>query len=265
MIIGFVGTGTITAALVRGMHEGPGQPPEVILSPRSVAVAERLARAYAGVSIASDNQAVVDAADLVVLAVRPQVAAEIVAELQFRPGQKVVSLIATFSHKRLRQLVGDTMLVRAIPLPFAERRMSATAIFPSDPEVSALFARVGQSVEVEDECQFDALLAASALMGTYFGTLETVAGWLQGRGVAPTVARAYLDALHQGLAQTLLASGDRDLASLRHEFSTRGGINEQLFREYEMAGGTKALLAALESVRERIEGGLERPDRSMRE
>ena len=102
---GFIGTGTITEAIVTGMLAGEGPAPEIIVSPRSAATAARLAALSSTVLVARDNQHVVDAAEMVFLAVRPNVAEDVVRALRFRAGQRIVSLVATLDHATLRSWI----------------------------------------------------------------------------------------------------------------------------------------------------------------
>ncbi|MBB3393783.1 pyrroline-5-carboxylate reductase [Rhizobium sp. BK060] len=72
--IGFIGTGAIADAMVRGLLTKPAVVSQVTISPRNAEIAQRLAADFAEITVAADNQAVIDASDMVVLAVRPQIA-----------------------------------------------------------------------------------------------------------------------------------------------------------------------------------------------
>lgn len=117
-VTGFVGTGAITDAMVRGLLASPPLAPEIVVSPRNAGIAERLKRDFSVVRIASDNQAVVDACDTVFLAVRPQIAEEVITTLRFRPEATVISVIATLDRPMLLRWIGaEVVLVQAIPYP----------------------------------------------------------------------------------------------------------------------------------------------------
>lgn len=89
--------------------------------------------------------------------------------MAFREGQDLVSLIGTFTNTRLAALVGPApKLSRAIPLPFVERGIGATPIYPPTSMAKNIFDRLGGSILISDEVQLDQLLAASATMGTFF-------------------------------------------------------------------------------------------------
>jgi len=239
--LGFIGTGTITQAIVDGLLADGRTTPAVVVSPRSASRAADLAARYPNVRIAGDNQAVVDAAEMVVLAIRPQVAEAVVRALRFRDGQRVLSLIAAVDGERLATWIdADVPIVRAVPLPFVARRHGVTSIFPPDASTRALFEPLGTVVESPTVEAFELLCAASALMGTYFGILERAVDWLSGQGIAEADARAYLVALFSSLGRTAQDAPQTPLADLRHEFSTRGGLNEQMFSIFEALDGVLA-------------------------
>jgi pyrroline-5-carboxylate reductase len=97
MKLGFIGTGEITSSIVTGLCSSVTMPHSIRLSPRNAAIAKKLANRFNGVSISSCNQDVLDHCDTIVIAVRPQVARDVLSELHFRPDHQVVSLAAALS------------------------------------------------------------------------------------------------------------------------------------------------------------------------
>ena len=67
---GVLGVGSIARAIVIGLCDGISDPPRIVLSPRGAAVSAELAGRYPSVSVAADNQAVVDGADVVLVCLR---------------------------------------------------------------------------------------------------------------------------------------------------------------------------------------------------
>lgn len=256
MIYGFIGTGTISAAMIEGMMSSSLEVTKILVSPRNAEVAVDLALRFSKVEIASDNQKVADAAEVLVLAVRPQVVDEVLSSLRIPPGRTVISVIAATSHERVAELIGypEQEIIRAIPLPFVASRDGVTAVFPSREKASSLFSAIGEAVECESQKEFDLLAVASATMGSYYGIMEQVAGWLVAKGMAEEKARSYLTPLFSSLAHVAEKSRDRTYANLRCEFSTRGGLNEQVFQDFLGNGGSDALLSALNKVLRRAEG-----------
>jgi pyrroline-5-carboxylate reductase len=247
--LGFVGTGTIAAAIVEGLRAA-GMDTPILLSPRNAEAAARLAARHAHVRVAETNQAVLDGSAMVVLAVRPQIADAVLPALRFRPDHHVLSVIATMSLDSLRTMTAPAgRVTRAVPLPAVAMRRGPTAIFPDDAPVRALFDRLGSAIVLEKEAEFDLFSAATATMASYFAFAGTIARWMERGGVDPGKARAFTGQMLEGLAGT---GPGRDFAALADEHQTRGGLNEQVVRQIAPDGFFPALDAALDDVLARV-------------
>lgn len=251
--LGFIGTGTITAAIVRGLKGSNLAAWPIILSPRSTALSAELAAGLAGVAVASDNQQVVDQSDVVFLAIRPQEAEAVIRPLRFRPNQRIISLVAALDIDTIKQWTGVISVTRAIPLTFVEQRVGVTPIMPPDATTAEIFRALGGSIEVPDRNAFDGYAAASALMGTYFGFIEAAQDWLVANGLKESDAGLYLRNLFGSLGD-VLRQKPLSLGELREAHSTRGGLNEHVFLRFIEAGGGSALGDGLTSVLARIQG-----------
>ena len=138
MRIGFLGTGAITEAVVTGLATAP-EPPDIVVSPRTIARSRALAQRFGNVAVAADNQAVLDRADIAVLALRPQDIVTALKPLCFRGDHIVVSFVALLPLESLRRLVEPAdQLCRAIPLPCAAKRVGPLALWPTLPQAADL-------------------------------------------------------------------------------------------------------------------------------
>lgn len=254
MAIGFIGTGAITDAMVRGLLRPPRIVTEIVVSPRNREVASKLAHDFQEVRIARDNQEVIDACETVVLAVRPQIAEDVIKALRFREAQTVVSAIATMDRPRLSRWIGaDVTLVQAVPLPAVAHRGGVTAIYPQNEQMAAMFGALGTAISCNTKTEYDALAAASALMATYFGVLDVAASWMVGKGLPAELARGYLTPLFSDLTEVARSAGPKVAYSeLTSEFCTKGGLNEQVLNDFRTYDGPAALTRALDNVFSRI-------------
>ncbi len=260
--IGFVGVGTIAEALIIGMCAGGEHRADILLSPRSAEIAERLSRQYDFIRMAADNQSVVDGSDIVFLAVRPQVADEVLSPLVFRADQRIVSLIATYDVARLQPLVAPAITIaRAIPLPPVAQRKAAMTLYPPLPEIAALLDGLGQLVQLDREDDIDACVAVTALMGSYFGMLDGITRWLSQRGIASEQAQSYVGAIYHALGIAAEAQAADGFDRLSVEYSTRGGLNEQAWRELRAAGLNDMFSEALDLIHDRVRGRATLEDR----
>jgi pyrroline-5-carboxylate reductase len=252
--LGFVGTGTITKAVVTGLRTS-GHSCDIVVSPRNADVADALARTFDRISVAGTNQAVIDASDVVFLAVRPQIAARVLAELQFHQRQHVISLIATYSRQQIGSMLrGAGKVVCAVPQPTVAMMDGPTVIFPRDPIAASLFGRLGHVVETDSEDAFHALFAATAAMASYFHWLDASSSWLESKGLAAAQARQYVAAMFHGLGGVPLQS-DLPFKDLAGEFKTRGGLNEQLADKLTDSGVFEAYRGGLDAILDRVARG----------
>jgi len=255
MILGFIGTGVITEAIVRGLIKSDYPVEQIFVSTRSAAVSSALAALSPKVCVCDNNQAIADGSDILFLAVLPQDAQSVISALSVRTGTQIVSLIATVSIDNIRAWSGsDGPIFRAIPLPSVAELTGVSVIFPPSSQIEAMFNALGRAVCVTSIEEFDAYAVASAMMGLYFGLSETVTQWLCDQGNDYPDARAYMAGTFQALANTATASTGESFDTLRVRHSTPGGLNEQMFAVFDAKGGTSAVESACASVATRIKG-----------
>lgn len=252
LVIGFIGTGNIASALVEGFATLDA-PPAILVSPRNREKSAALAARFAPVTVAADNQAVVDGADTLFLSVRPQAAAAVLDGLRFRPQQRIVSLVATLSLSNLTPLVAPaTGIVRAVPLPPAARQLGAIPYCPELDFAGPLLGRIGTPLSLETERQLDVLWTVTAMIAPFYALMETVGDWAAKEGVAPATAADYTAAMFHALS-VLALEGDADrFARLAEEAATPGGLNEQAVGMLREAGAYAAFGKALDAVLKRF-------------
>ena len=181
---GVLGVGSIARAIVIGLCDGIADPPRIVLSPRGAAVSAELAGRYPTVSVAADNQAVVDGSDVVLVCLRKADAA-LLGDLTWRPEQVVVSAVAGVGVAQLTEWVAPaTRVCRSVPMPPVADRAGLTAVHPPLAEARTLFDRLGSTLEVEDVVAYEALSATSATLAGFFEYLRTQTDWLEARGIA---------------------------------------------------------------------------------
>jgi pyrroline-5-carboxylate reductase len=254
MRIGFLGSGAITKAVVTGMTDFDVPFEAIALSPRNAEIAAKLASRDARVRVCASNQDVLESSDVICLAVVPTIAADILSALRFDARHRVISFIAGESIETIRKLThGAGKVVRAIPLPSIAVGKCSTAICPTDDIARAIFAPLGEAVEVESEHEFDALSAVTATMASYYALLEEQASWLVKQGLDYNAARAFLSGYHVGLAHDT-TTGTQPFARMIGESITPGGLNDQLHRELSERGTFAHYSDALDRIMQRVQG-----------
>jgi pyrroline-5-carboxylate reductase len=249
---GILGVGAIATALVEGLCGGAADPPPVVLSPRNAERATNLAARMPSVRVATDNQAMLDESDVVIVCLLRTHAHDVLAELEFRVDHAVVSAVAGLPVTDLAELVAPASdIARSIPMPAVATRSSVTPVHPVTPAVTTLFDRLGGSLVVDDERAFESFSAASATVAAYFHYLGTIADWLAGPDIPAAEARRYVAETFAALSDEL-GSPERDFAALARAHMTPGGLNEQFARHLDEASVFDEVRAGLDAVIERI-------------
>ncbi|MEQ9346870.1 MAG: pyrroline-5-carboxylate reductase [Thalassospira sp.] len=253
MKLGFIGTGSISDAVIRGLLTSDYPVDQVIVSRRGERFSTKLAADFDKVRIEDDNQAILDQADMIFLAVLPQIAKDVLSGLSVPKGKKLVSLIATIPIDDMKAWLNtDAQFDRAIPLPPVEHHSCVTAVYPGSPDVMALFDKLGGAVAADTIDAFDGYGTGSALMATYFTLLESAAQWMVAHGSDYGDARRYLAALFSGLAENTNKSPDQSFSDLYDGHITVGGLNEQVAQTFLREKGGAAIHTALDEVFARI-------------
>ena len=93
MKLGFIGTGKITSSVVTGLCRSKISYKKILLSPRNRNVAKKLKRKFKKISIAKNNQDLINSCNWIFLAVTPTVGQKIIKYLKFKSRQTIISFI----------------------------------------------------------------------------------------------------------------------------------------------------------------------------
>ncbi len=205
--VGIIGVGHLAGYLVEGLTRARPDL-EVVLSPRNVDCSARLATSY-GARVAGDNQAVCDAAEIVLVTTRPEDVEGACRTLTFRAGQTVVTTAAGVPLSVLASAVGPATAVRAMPLTCSAIGRSPTLLVPDDVAARDLFALLGSVLSVEDDAQFTPASAIGAYYGWIYALMDDVIAWCASAGVPPSTARNLVLETTRGAAEMALHHPDR--------------------------------------------------------
>ena len=256
--IAVLGAGKIGEALLAGLLAAGRSPDELLFTERHPARAAELTERHGVRGV--DLSTAAAGSEIVVVAVKPQDIAPVLAELApaLRPGTLVVSLCAGLPTALFeRSLPAGTPVVRVMPNTPMLVGEAMSAISPgthaTDDQLAAvekLLTSVGRVVRVP-ESQQDAVTALSGSGPAYFFFLVEAmidAGILLGlpRGVAADliVQSAF------GAARMLRESSDHPVL-LREAVTSPAGTTIAAIRELERHGVRAALIDAIEAARDR--------------
>jgi len=244
--LGFLGTGTISEAVVRGICSAATINATISVSPRNHERAQQLAADFKQVTVAENNQQVINDSDYVFIALRRQIVADELSKLDFSRTKAIISLVPTISRAQIAQYCRQSIenIYRAVPLPFIEKHQSTTPMFPNEPTLQSIFKQTGGVIIATDEKQFDLFMLGGSTMGIYFKFAGLCANWLNEQGLQAEQANLYISRLFLSLAQQSAAQTNPNFKSLQDEYSTKGGTNELIAKRFEDFGGNTALLKA---------------------
>jgi pyrroline-5-carboxylate reductase len=260
--IGFVGAGNMATALVRGLltsglvaadHLRASDPNPERLAP--------LAREH-GIVTEADNQAVGRWADLVVLAVKPQVVDPAITHLapSLAPDTLLISIAAGISTASLEARLPESVrVVRAMPNTPAIAQAGATAIAHGsrstleDIELArALFGAVGRVVAL-DEALMNAVTGLSGSGPAYVMlVIEALADGGVKVGLSRDAALLLATQTVLGSAKLLLESGEHP-ARLRDMVTSPGGTTIAGLHALESGGVRPAFIDAVERATARAQ------------
>ena len=253
MKLGFIGTGKITSSVVTGICRSKISFKKIILSPRNRNVAKRLKREFKRVSIANNNQEIVNSCNWIFLAITPTVGQKIIKNLKFKAGQTIVSFISTMTLPQLKKAIKvKATIVRAIPLPPISLKKGPVPMFPPNKKVKNFFNKLGTTIEISNEKLSKNFWTTSGMMAPFYELLSTMSNWLVKRGVKRDKAQKYITSLFVALSQDAVVNSNKDLKHLVKESQTPRGLNEQGVKELRKAGFYRATEKTLNSILKRL-------------
>jgi len=254
-----VGAGVMGETIIAGLVAGGWEPAQVVAVDRYRPRVDEVVAHHGITSATSIAEAVADA-EAVLLAVKPQDAPGVLAEIgpALRPGAVLVSICAGIPTASIESaLPAGTPVVRVMPNTPAKvgEGMSAVSGGSAATEAhlefaSSMMGSVGKVVTVPEKYQ-DAVTAVSGSGPAYvFYVVEAMvdAGVLLGlpRDVSTTLAVQTL----YGSAKLLATSGEHP-GRLREQVTSPGGTTAAALRELDAHGVKAAFTAAMEACRER--------------
>ena len=253
MNLGFIGTGKITSSVVTGICRSKISFKKIILSPRNRNVAKKLKRQFRKVSIAKNNQKVINSCNWVFLAVTPTVGQKIIKNLKFKSSQTIVSFISTMTLLQLKKAIKvKATISRAIPLPPISLRKGPVPLFPPNKKIKLFFDKLGTTVEINNEKLSKNFWSTSGMMAPFYELLNTISNWLVKRGVKRDKAQKYVTSLFLALSEDAVVNSNKNLKHLVKESQTPKGLNEQGVKELRKAGFYRSTEKTLNSILKRL-------------
>ena len=257
MKIAFIGGGNMGEAMLSAvLDRGLSTPGAISVSDTSQSRRRHLEQKY-GVAVMSSNRQAIDRGDIVVLAIKPQHLAGVMAELngQLRQKQLVLSIIAGARIDTLRRGLNHRCLVRVMPNTPAQIgegislwTTTAEVTGPQKEWASSILGAMGKEIYVGDEKYIDMATAVSGSGPAYFFLF-----------MESLVDAAVHIGLPRGMAQelvfeTMLGSGHfaqrsgKPLAELRRMVTSPGGTTAEALLQLEKGGFSELVKQAVRAA-----------------
>lgn len=240
--IATVGSGVMAEAMIAGLLRGNlVEPGRVVSSHPRAERRDHLAREYGIRAVAGNAEAIVGA-DVVVLAVKPQMLARVAREIgpHLRRGQLVLSVIAGATTAALTGLLGHDQVVRSMPNTPARLGRGVT-VWYATPETtveqraqaSTLLGALGMELEVDDEKLVAMATAVSGTGPTYvFLVMEALIDAAVHLGFPRHIAHDLVIETIEGSTLFAKQSGLHP-AELRNMVTSPGGTSAAALHELE--------------------------------
>lgn len=240
--ITFIGAGNMARSIIGGLTKQGYQPANLCASdpnPATLAVLQ----ADFGIRVIEDNAAAVVDAEVVVLAVKPQVMKDVCSALQPHLPTRalIISIAAGIGCASISRWLGaERHLVRCMPNTPALVQMGASGLFAAtgvtvEEKTIAenILAAVGTVAWVEDEDLLHAVTAVSGSGPAYFFLfLEAMEQAAVQQGLDPATARQLAVQTAAGTAR-LAQNSEVSLAELRRQVTSPGGTTEKAIAAFE--------------------------------
>lgn len=247
--IAFIGAGNMAASLIGGLRAQGMSAAQICASEPGVEQRARIAAEH-GIHVFASNEQAIVGADLIVLAVKPQIMKAVCLALapHLQPHQLIVSIAAGISCASLNHWLGPLPLVRCMPNTPALVGQGVSGLFAT-PQVSAaqreqaeqVLSAVGMVLWLDTEAQIDAVTAVSGSGPAYFFLLiEAMSAAGVKLGLTPETATQLSLQTALGAAR-MAVSSEVDAGELRRRVTSPNGTTEAAIRTFQ-TGGFEALV-----------------------
>ena len=260
--IAFIGAGNMATSLISGLIN-KGQNPATIWAADPSEICRTQAAAL-GINVSQDNKEITHHADIIVVAVKPQVLKQVVLplkEILEHTDKVVISIAAGIDLTSLQTWLGaGTAIVRCMPNTPSLLGLGATGLYANNNTTieqkelaRTILDAVGISLWVDSEADLDAVTAVSGSGPAYFFLLMEAmqdAGIKLGLNAQTSKLLTLKTAL--GAAQMALES-DVEVAELRRRVTSPAGTTEQAVTTFENGGLRELVEKAMNNCAQRAQ------------
>ncbi len=248
---GVIGAGHLASYTIAAMRAG-GFIGDIVLSPRGAARAATIASDH-NCQVVQSNQAVVELADFVLLAVRPVDWLDAVESVEWQARHILLSAVSGVTIKELQTAAGVNNVVRIMPSSFIEFGNPFIPAFPHNDGVTELFGAGCPIVSLDSEQQLDESMIMSCAYAWQFGLMQQMQDWFVARGWDSTTARDMVMRHWRGAVDTTIGCPQAGFSELLDDIATPGTYTRLGFDALREEGGLDALRVGLAQVSKQLQ------------
>lgn len=255
--ITFIGGGNMAQALIGGLISRGLPATRITVSDPVEEIRQLLLEK--DVHVTDNNVAAIKDADIVVLAVKPQVLGLVLKPLQgLFDGKLIISIVAGAEIKTISALTGNDRVVRVMPNTPALVQTGAHGMFAydvveaKDRELATqVLAATGLTIWVNSEAQVDAVTAVSGSGPAYFFyMMESMIRAGKNMGLDEKVATALTLQTALGAAQMAITSSNSP-SELRKNVTSPNGTTQAALEVFDRAQISQNIQTALAAAQKR--------------
>ncbi len=251
----FIGGGNMAHSLISGLVGSGLDPKYISVADPSQARLDKIAE-LSPINITTNNMKAADGADIVVLAVKPQVMSQVLPEIRdviVNGKPLVISIAAGITETSLRKALHQTTaIVRAMPNTPALVQSGATALYANEHvsnaqkvKAESIMRSVGIAIWLDHETMLDAVTAVSGSGPAYFFLLmELLDQAAQELGLPAAAARKLSLQTAYGAAYMALESAESP-AELRERVTSPGGTTAAALTELDKSDFSDIFIRAV--------------------
>ncbi len=261
--ITFIGAGNMTSSIISGLIKANYPSSLICASAPSPDNTTRLKDQFS-IKISNDNISSAKWADVIVLAVKPQIMAEVCQALNLAgihfENKLIISIAAGITVERLQSLLGDTTeIIRTMPNTPALVQKGMTGLFAStlvstDNKLFAeqLLLSVGKIIWVQTEAMINAIIAVSGSAPAYFFLfMEAMQEKALKMGFDEQQARLLVQQVALGSAEMVLQNPEKSIATLRQNVTSKGGATAVALHMFNELDLNNIVAKAMQSASDR--------------
>lgn len=263
--IAFIGGGNMAGSIINGLLNAGYNASQICVSTPHAEKVEALKQKF-GICGTTSNAKAIEEAEVVVLAVKPQMAAEALAEVTQkglpRSAKLIISVMAGITVASIQRLLpGTCEIIRVMPNTPALIGYGMAGLYAS-PKASAqskefaeeLLNSCGKTVWVPTEDGINDITALSGSAPAYFFRfMECMAASALKMGFSAQDVRSVIEQVALGAANMVIKNQDKTLAELRAAVTSKGGTTYEALRVFEEANLEKIVDDAMEACRLKAE------------